>query len=170
MPPNEAHARLRENFVERVFAYARLRDLLDSRWSVGALVAFHSAHKLTLMAHSPGAYRELGRMVASAADQPRAELATRYAEQFMAALQELATPQRHVNVLQHIAGYFKKTLDDASRRELQEAIEDYGRGVVPLTVPLTLVRQHVGTHDVTYLAGQIYLQPHPNESILRNHI
>ena len=30
---------LRENFVERVFAYRRLRTLLSSRWSVGASCA-----------------------------------------------------------------------------------------------------------------------------------
>ena len=45
--------KLRENFVERVFAYWRLRELFSHPWNVGALIRFHTAHKLILMAHSP---------------------------------------------------------------------------------------------------------------------
>src|SRR6202166_4828078 len=59
---NDPH--LRENFVERVFAYRRLRSFFSSRATLGGLVQFHTAHKLILMAHSPKAYRELGRFVA----------------------------------------------------------------------------------------------------------
>ncbi len=162
--------RLRENFIERVFAYARLRDLLESRWTIGGLVKFHTAHKLMLMAHSPDAYRQLGRLVASAAGLPRAEVAHRYTRQFMAALTIVATPRRHVNVLQHMAGYFSDRLDAASRRELNDAIEDYRKGLVPLIVPITLMRHHVRVHDVSYLQGQLYLEPHPKELMLRNHV
>ena len=61
---------LRENFVERVFAYWRLRGLFGSKWNVGALVGFHTAHKLILMAHSPDAYQRLGRLVARAKSIP----------------------------------------------------------------------------------------------------
>ncbi len=88
----------------------------------------------------------------------------------MQALAQFATPRRHTNVLQHMAGYFKSRLDAASTRELGEVIDDYRRGLVPLIVPLTLVRQHVRIHDVRYLAGQIYLEPHPKELMLRNHV
>jgi hypothetical protein len=52
--------RLRENFVERVFAYHRLRGLFRERWTLGLVVAFHTAHKLQLLAHSPRLYAELG--------------------------------------------------------------------------------------------------------------
>ena len=69
-----------------------------------------------------------------------------------------------------MAGYFKKALDAASRAELLAAIEDYRLGLVPLVVPVTLVRHHVRVHDVQYLAGQIYLAPHPKELMLRNHV
>ena len=44
---------LRENFVERVLAYYRWTEMLDQEPSPGGLVKFHTAHKLTLMAHSP---------------------------------------------------------------------------------------------------------------------
>ena len=162
--------RLRENFIERVFAYRRLRDLFESRWTVGALVAFHTAHKLVLLSHSTQAYTALGRLVAAAASAERATLRERYTSGFMDALSLVATPKRHTNVLQHMAGYFKKTLDAASRAELQAAIEDYRLGLVPLVVPITLIRHYVRVHQVAYLAGQAYLSPHPKELMLRNHV
>jgi len=163
-------ARLRDNFVERVFAYWRLRALFDSAWTVGALVRFHTAHKLIVMAHSPEAYRELGRLTAEAAGRARADVARRYEQGFMKALTVIATPRRHTNVLQHMLGYFKDRLDRASKAELAAAIEDYRRELVPLIVPITLFRHHVRVHDMEYLAGQLYLDPHPKELMLRNHV
>jgi uncharacterized protein YbgA (DUF1722 family)/uncharacterized protein YbbK (DUF523 family) len=162
--------RLRENFVERVFAYHRLKALWQPRWKVGDLVRFHSAHKLTLLAHSPAAYSRLGRLVAAAASVARDQLRAEYEQQFMQALRVIATPRRHVNVLQHIAGYFKRTLDEDARQELAGLIDDYGRGLVPLVVPITLVQHHVRRTGETYLASQVYLSPHPKELMLRNHV
>lgn len=163
-------ARLRENFIERVFAYRRLRDLFHGRWTVGDLVRFHTAHKLVLLAHSQAAYRELGKVVAGAKKAPRAALAERYEAAFMTALTKLATPASHANVLRHMAGYFKKDLDAASRAELSALIEDYRKGLVPLIAPSTLIRHYVRRFDVDYLAGQVYLEPHPKELMLRNHV
>jgi uncharacterized protein YbgA (DUF1722 family)/uncharacterized protein YbbK (DUF523 family) len=162
--------RLRENFVERVFAYWKLRGLFSSTWSAGALVRFHTAHKLTLLAHSPVAYQELGRLVARVRAVSRAQLREQYTAAFMSALTVISTPRRHTNVLQHMAGYFKDVLDSDSKAELAASIDDYRRGLVPLVVPLTLIRHHVRAHDVTYLAGQAYLAPHPKELMLRNHV
>jgi uncharacterized protein YbgA (DUF1722 family)/uncharacterized protein YbbK (DUF523 family) len=162
--------RLRENFVERVFAYARLRDLFRDRWTVGRLVQFHTAHKLTLMAHSPQAYASLGRLVANARSLDRRTLRQDYETMFMQALERVATPKRHANVLQHVAGYLSKGLDSGSRRELQDLIAEHRTGLVPLIVPLTLVRHHVRRLGVSYLAGQTYLDPHPRELALRNHV
>ncbi|HVN75948.1 MAG TPA: DUF523 and DUF1722 domain-containing protein [Thermoanaerobaculaceae bacterium] len=162
--------RLRDNFVERVFAYHRLQRLFAGRWTVGDLVSFHTAHKLQLMAHAPKAYEALGRLVASAKAVPRDEVRAGYASAFMQGLRAIATVRRNTNVLQHIAGYFKNLLDAPSRAELLGVIEDYHRGVVPLVVPITLVRHYVRLHDVSYLAGQTYLEPHPRELMLRNHV
>jgi len=161
---------LRENFIERVFAYHRMRALFATRWTAGALVAFHTAHKLTLMAHSARAYAELGRLVADSKRIDRAELRERYSAEFMMALKKLATPARHVNVMQHIAGYLRDRCDSDSRRELMEVIEEYRRAMVPLVVPLTLIRHWVRCFDIAYLKGQTYLEPHPRELMLRNHV
>jgi uncharacterized protein YbgA (DUF1722 family) len=122
------------------------------------------------MAHSPRAYQSLGRLVAEAKSVPRGELRERYEAEFMDALREAATTKRHVNVLQHMAGYFSKQLDSSSRQELQSVIEDYRAGLVPLVVPLTLISHYVRSYDVAYLRGQVYLEPHPKELMLRNHV
>ena len=161
---------LRDNFVERVFAYRRLRTFFSRRWTNGALVAFHTTHKLQLMAHAPSLYEQLGRLVANPAVLKPAALRAQYESQFMQALAVPATRKRHTNVLQHIAGYFKRQLNGAARHELASLIEDYRRGLVPLVVPLTLIRHYVRRFDVGYLKGQVYLDPHPKELMLRNHV
>jgi uncharacterized protein YbgA (DUF1722 family)/uncharacterized protein YbbK (DUF523 family) len=162
--------RLRENFVERIFAYRRLVTLFAPRWTMGDVVRFHTAHKLTLMAHMPEAYRRLGRLVGSGASMARREFQERYSAEFMMALRVMATPRRHVNVLHHMLGYFKEALDRESRAELLALIDEYARLRVPLVVPLTLFAHHIRRHSMSYLAGQIYLRPHPVELMLRNHV
>jgi uncharacterized protein YbgA (DUF1722 family) len=122
------------------------------------------------LAHSPEAYQQLGRLIARARALPRKELERRYTDLFMAALTIIATRRKHTNVLQHMAGYFKDRLDRESKAELVAAIDDYRRELVPLVVPMTLVRHHVRVHNISYLAGQRYLEPHPKELMLRNHV
>jgi uncharacterized protein YbgA (DUF1722 family)/uncharacterized protein YbbK (DUF523 family) len=162
--------RLRENFVERVFAYRRLCALFDGRWSAAQVVTFHTAHKLTLMAHSPVAYRELGQLVADVKARSRAAFAEEYQSRFMRAMAVIATPKRHANVLQHMLGYFSRAIDEDARTELLALIEEHRVGRMPLIVPMTLVLHHVRRQQVAYLQGQTYLDPHPRELSLRNHV
>jgi uncharacterized protein YbgA (DUF1722 family) len=140
-------------------ARSQIRALFDGAWTVGAVVRFHSVHKLLLMAHSPDAYRELGRLVANARGISRDQFAARYTSLFTAALRWPATRRGHVNVLQHAAGYLKHQLDRATKAELSTAIEDYRRDRVPLAVPMALLRRHVHEYGVAYLANQIYVDP-----------
>jgi uncharacterized protein YbgA (DUF1722 family)/uncharacterized protein YbbK (DUF523 family) len=162
--------RLRENFIERVFAYRRLRQFFSGRWTVGGLVAFHTSHKMTLLSHSTARYQQLGQLVASAAQLSRDALRAQYESEFMATMAIVATARRHTNVLMHMAGHVKKLIDAASKAELTGCIDEYRRGLVPLVVPLTLVRHYVRVHQVKYLAGQTYLEPHPRELMLRNRV
>jgi len=162
-------ARLRESFVERVFAYASLQALWRTRWTLGSLVAFHTAHKMTLLAHTPEGYRALGRLVATGKSLPRATLRARYEAEFMAALAKPTSPGRHANVLTHLLGHVKDQLDDDDKRELLDLIEAHRRGRLPLVVPLTLLAHHARRLRATYLLGQTYLSPGPEELRLRNH-
>jgi len=165
-----ADPRLRENFIERVFAYQRLRRSFAGRWTAGGLVRFHTAHKMSLLSHSTTRYRDLGQMVAAAATRARAALRADYESGFMATMAIVATPRRHTNVLMHMAGHLKTLLDPASKQELTACIDEYRRELVPLVVPITLLRHHARMHQVAYLLGQTYLEPHPRELMLRNRV
>lgn len=163
-------ARLRENWVERVFAYSRLKSLWRGRWKVADLIDFHTRHKMLLRSHCETRYRVLGRLVADAKSMPRGQLRTEYESGFMSAMKRIATIKKNTNVMTHMLGYFKKQLDGSSRAELLAHIEDYRLGIVPLVVPLTLIRHYVRIFDVDYLRDQVYLNPHPKELALRNHV
>lgn len=161
---------IRENFVERIYAFGRVRDLCENGARLGELVRFHTRHKLQLLAHSPAGYATLGRFVANGRATAPARLAVEYGRAFMAALTAIVTPARHVNVLQHAAGYFRRILSSGARRDLSAAIADYQRGLVPLVVPLRLIEHYVHLHDVPYLREQVYFNPYPHELMLRNRV
>jgi uncharacterized protein YbgA (DUF1722 family)/uncharacterized protein YbbK (DUF523 family) len=162
--------RLRDNWVERVFAFRRFKDLAARRYARGAVVEFHTAHKFQLLAHGTAPYQALGRLVARIAEFTPAAFLEAYGEAFMRALQARATPARHVNVLQHVAGFFKQALSSGDKRELEEVLADYRAGLVPLIVPITLVKHHARAHGAEYVLAQTYLSPHPKELMLRNHV
>ncbi len=161
---------LRENFIERVFCYRRWQDLVQSGVARQALVQFHTIHKYLLLAHSPQHYEVLGRLVGQAHEHRPKELARRYGELFMKALAVKTTVRKHVNVLQHILGYFKERLDAHEKAELLGVIGDYHQKLTPLVVPLTLIKHYVRIYDVSYIREQVYLNPHPKELMLRNHV
>ena len=73
-------------------------------------------------------------------------------------------------MLYHALGYLKKVLSPFEKHELVQLIEDYRTGLVPLVVPITLLRHHVAKHEIPYLEGQLYLEPHPRELMLRNRV
>lgn len=161
---------IRENFIERVFAWRRWKDFVAGEGKTGNLVEFHTANKLLVMAHSPGVYRELGRLVAHGKEMDRKTLFAEYEKLFMKALALRATVKKNTNVLQHIMGYFKKELTKEEKAELVEVITSYHNRLVPLIVPVTLLMHYVRKYRQDYLKKQIYLNPHPQELMLRNHV
>ena len=163
-------ARLRENFIERLFAYARLRRLWQTRWTLASLIAFHTAHKMALLAHSTDGYRALGRLVGVGKSLPRTELRDRYETEFMKTLGRPATPGRHANVLMHMLGHLTDHLDAGDRHEVLAAIEAQRGGRLPLVVPLTLIAHHARRLQTRYLLDQTYLHPHGDEIQLRNRV
>jgi uncharacterized protein YbgA (DUF1722 family) len=153
-----------------VFAYHRLAALRDSASRAGDIVAFHTAHKYLVLAHSAPHYRDLGRRVAGLKGRPSARWLEEYGALFMQALAVKPSPKKHANVLQHIMGFFKERLTAAEKQELLGLIEDYRQGLVPLVVPIALINHYVARFDVGYVRDQVYLHPHPKELMLRNHV
>jgi len=158
---------LRENFVERVYAYRRWQDLEVSGVTAARLVDFHTRHKLILMAHDVEAYRALGRLVAKSGRRMAHVHAHDYLRQFMQALGKRATPARHTNVLMHLMGYLKQQLDAADKEELRQTIERYRKGELPRVAPLTLLKHHFRRYPHPYVERQAYLEPYPGELVLR---
>jgi len=186
---------LRENFIERIFIMKRWNDLLsggsvseptnhsatakdapsDSQLArlsypkPGELVDFHTRHKLLIMAHSVSHYRSMGKLVADIKSYQADEFARLYLEQLSEAVRKPATLARHLNVLQHIMGYFKTDLSATEKAELLDIFAKYRARHYPLIVPVTLLNHYVNKYDKAYLKSQYYLNPHPVELNLRNH-
>jgi len=161
-------AALRENFIERIFALKRWRQLAEEKKKRGSIVDFHTNHKLQIMSHSLQHYRDMGRLVAHVKEMELEYLYEKYETMFMQALALKATVKKNVNVLEHMAGYFKNLLSKDEKQELHEVIEQYHRNYTPLIVPITLVNHYVRKYGQEYLKKQYYLNPHPIELKLRN--
>ena len=162
--------KLRENFIESIFALKRWRDLLKDHPTRGKLVAFHTEHKLLILSHSPKHSQLMGKLVAGAKQIPPGKLYREYEALFVAALRVKTTVKKNTNVLQHMMGYFKNELSADEKQELLEVINGYHEGLAPLIVPITLLRHYVRKYDQPYLKEQVYLNPHPVELKLRNHV
>jgi uncharacterized protein YbgA (DUF1722 family) len=142
---------IRENFIERVFVFRHWKKMLKENTGVKGLVEFHTSHKLLLMAHSQKHYSLLGKMVAGAGNRERKKFHHEYITLFMEALKLQATSKKNTNVLMHLAGYFKKNLTSDE-------------------IPITLLNHFVRKYEEPYLKKQYYLNPHPAELMLRNHV
>lgn len=158
--------RLRESFLTRVFVYRDWRTLRAEGLGKAELIDFHARHKMLIMAHSPQAYREAGRIVAAAGRSPCAERLDAYESTMMTALARVPSRGRQINAMEHLCG-FLKGLSDADKAELRTQIEAYRQGVVPQAVPMTLLRHHLRHRENAWALSQRYLEPVPAELGLR---
>ena len=161
---------IRENFIVRIFCFHRLQLLVRKSFSIGSLVRFHTRHKFLILSHSRKKYDDMGELVANAKKIKTAELKTRYSKLFMAALTYKSTPKKNTDVLLHMTGFLKKILTREEKKNILSVIEDYRRELLPLVVPVTLIYHQVKKHNIEYLLDQVYLNPHPKELMLRNHV
>jgi uncharacterized protein YbgA (DUF1722 family)/uncharacterized protein YbbK (DUF523 family) len=160
----------RENFIERAFVFNRWLGFVRNGGFLKDLVSFHTQHKLLTMAHSPKHYVLLGRLVAGAKGKDRKTLLVKYISGLMESLRLIATVKKNTNVLMHCMGYFKKKISADEKLELLETINNYHKGSIPLIVPIVLLNHYVRKYDEPYLKQQYYLNPHPVELMLRNHV
>lgn len=163
-------ARLRENFVERIFAFHRLKTLFATRWNRSEAAAFHAREKCLLMAHSPKHFKEIDRLVADIEEYTPAAFRDTYMPLFMEALAVKATVRRHTITLRHVAGHLRGAVGEAERERIRAVIADYEEGLVPLIVPITLLQHFIDIHQIPYVSDQTYLKPHPKELMLRNRV
>jgi uncharacterized protein YbgA (DUF1722 family)/uncharacterized protein YbbK (DUF523 family) len=162
--------KLRENFIERIFTLKRWREALRKKESRGNVVDFHTCHKLLILSHSPKHSQCMGKLVARAKDIPLKEFYQQYQTLLMESLQLKTTPKKNTNVLMHMMGYFKEQLTSDEKKELLEIIDHYQKEYIPLIVPITLLNHYIRKYNQPYLQEQVYLNPHPLELQLRNHV
>jgi uncharacterized protein YbgA (DUF1722 family)/uncharacterized protein YbbK (DUF523 family) len=162
--------KIRENFIERIFALQRWRQTIANGTNMGNLVDFHTRNKLLILSHSQKHSRLMGKLVAAGKQMPMEALYTQYEALLMEALALKTTPKKNMNVLQHLMGYFKKQLSKDEKQELLEVFGQYRQEFVPLVVPITLINHFVRKYDQQYLKMQTYLNPHPVELKLRTHV
>ena len=162
--------RLRENFIERVFAYHRWQEMRSTNFTVKGLMNYHRQHKFILLAHSEQIFREIGKLVAETRPDTLDANAEIYISKFTQAMKQRVTRKRHVNVLQHCMGHLKHDLETDDKTELLGLFNKYARGQVPLVVPLTMLKFHFRKNPSQYINEQHYLDPYPEELMLRNHV
>jgi uncharacterized protein YbgA (DUF1722 family)/uncharacterized protein YbbK (DUF523 family) len=162
--------KLRENFIERIFALKRWREVSASKTNLKDLVEFHTVHKFLILAHSRGHYQKMGQLVAQTDSLPIPDRFAVYQTLFLEALRIKSSPKKHTDVLLHLLGFFKKALSADEKQEMLELIDDYKNELIPLIVPITLIRHYVRKYEHPYLKNQVYLNPHPVELKLRNHV
>jgi uncharacterized protein YbgA (DUF1722 family)/uncharacterized protein YbbK (DUF523 family) len=161
-------AKLRENFIQRVYIYSRWKTLLANNLTLPALQQFHAQHKYIFMSHDQLKAKELGALLAKTHSGSLDDLAQQYLSSMMTLLKCVATTKNHVNTLQHIQGYLKNHISGDDKQELLFNIDQYRQGLLPLIVPITLLRHHFRHHPNDYITNTYYMQPHPGELMLLN--
>jgi uncharacterized protein YbgA (DUF1722 family)/uncharacterized protein YbbK (DUF523 family) len=161
---------LRENFICRVYTYQRWRHLVYSNPAPRDLIAFHTTHKLLLLAHDPSTFYRMGPLVSEAGTRDLGELLCEYEGHLMKALAQPAPAKRHINTIQHLMSFLKNMLTREDKAELLAVLADYRNGIVPLITPLTLLRSHLRRVDNPWVHQQVYLSPYPDQLALRSHL
>lgn len=161
--------KLRENFIESLFALKRWRDISGPPQKMSHLIAFHTENKLLILSHDQKIYREMGKLVADGGSLPAKDLFDQYEAMLVHVLGLHTSIQKNINVLMHMTGFFKKDITAEEKQELLDLIEKYRTGTVPLIVPVTLINHYARKYGQTYLQAQTYLHPHPVSLKLRNH-
>lgn len=169
--PTEDEGRLndkgiRENFLERVYAHYRWRQIDGSESPLQAFREFHKNYKLVLMAKDNSAYRQLGRIAASVNKNNFTETKQEYFTLFMQAMSKIPSNGHHINVMMHILGYLKEHLNKNDKVELLEWFETYRENRVSRVTPLMLLQHHFNRHKNTYIADQYYFSPFPGKLML----
>lgn len=163
---------LRENFLVRVFTYSDWQQFSAQPYSAKDLIEFHARYKYLVMAHSQSHYKSLGRLLADLSGKDIRQIGQEYFSELMQALAKPASRKMHTNTLMHLQGYLKNRLSADDKQELTDVIHQYHKAIVPLIVPLTLLKHHLKNHQEVnqYAWQQVYLNPYPYELGLRNDI
>lgn len=159
-----------ENFLVRVYTYHDWQAFSRQHYSAKDLLSFHARYKYLVMAHSIQHYKAIGKLLSDLKSTDLTSIGQTYFELLMTALAKPATRKMHTNTLMHLQGHLKRHVSSQDKSELTDIIDQYRRGIIPLVVPLTLLKHHLNHVEDDYAHQQVYLNPHPYELGLRNRL
>jgi uncharacterized protein YbgA (DUF1722 family) len=125
------------------------------------LVRFHTENKMLLMAYNQERMRALGRIVANPDKKPVRELLEDYDNQLSEAFSRAARYTSNINVLMHGMGYFSKDMSSDEKAFFLDSLERYRAGMIPLSVPLNILRSLIVRFQEDYLMQQTFFEPYP---------
>ncbi len=171
--PIEEEARLldpwlRENFIMHLFSYNRFEKFKATSPNMGSVVAFHTANKFLLQSKSESEYRALGLIVANHDKRPLQEVIGNYEISYKNAIACKSSIKKTRNVLEHMAGFFKKNLEKGEKELLHMLIDDYANKIIPLITPISAINLLARKYNVSYLLEQTFLNPYPKNLALRS--
>ena len=156
------NARIRDHFLAGIFTLAAFRaneNLKDRE----ALVQFHAANKLLLMACHQQLMREMGRLVASRSKTGPEEVYIQYRRMLCAAFEQVPRYTNNINVLQHTMGYFSNRVSGEEKAYCLRLIDRYKAGHATLAEPRDLLRSWVIRFQEPSLLNQTFFAPYPPE-------
>ncbi|MFD3450005.1 YbgA family protein [Microbacteriaceae bacterium 4G12] len=155
---------IREHFFTKLFTIAHFKQLKDEM-NLHTLIEFHSDYKYLFMAYNQTKLKELGRILANHDKQPREQIFTAYEQKLYELLKRAARYSSHINVCQHIFGYFKNELKKEEKDFFLSLLEAYKEKKIPLSSLLALLRSWTIRFDESYLLRQMYFEPYPKELV-----
>lgn len=155
---------LRDSFIKRVYLYSEWQQInSDGKITVRDLMNYHTKHKMTLLAHCPKTYRELGPMVAQVRSHSINEVAEEYIGLMLNGMKRMATRSNNTNVLMHLQGHLKKLIGREDKAELRRIIIDYKEGLAPIMAPIILLKHHFRNNPNKYIKRLSFFDPYPKQ-------
>lgn len=155
------NARIREDYLTRLFMIARLRKVE----SMGGLVEFHGQHKYILMSYSQKELNKLGNIVANRGKKEFREVKKDYESSLAQALEKPPTTSSYINVLDHLMGYFKKQLSGDEKRLFKNKLEEFRDERIPLSTAISIIESWNSRFQDRYLEKQRIFNPYPKQLV-----
>ena len=157
------NSELRENFLTRVFAYDAWFRYVESDPRPGRIIEFFTAYKYLLLAHHQQKTRDLGQLIANAKAMTPEQLAFEVRGGIMDILSHSASRKDRTNALMHVQGHLKGYLSKEEKAELTLLIDEYRRGLKPVSAVLTLLRHYLPRTPHQFIHSQLLLAAEPAE-------
>ena len=152
--------KIREHFFTKVYTIMRYHNLPIK---MAALIEFHARNKYLFMAYNQIELKIAGKIVANHEKNPVEKVFEDYQSSLDRLLYSPPKKTTHINVLQHIFGYFSEELNLTEKAIFLNLLEQYRELQIPLVALTSMLKSWAARFDQKYILKQYYLQPYPKE-------